>query len=329
MARELKHIDVGNELSKTEWLSIDSHIINGGVTGDVLYQNGSGNIVGLPVGSSNSLLTVSGGLPYWTETPSLTSLEIIESKDSATSIIVENVNTGTGAYSVLEIRNDTAISDAITIRALGKSYTTNGAFRQDTGLVEAGTNLSGGLNLMTRNASGVMRFFTGGFANGNERMTIASNGEITISNDLDVTGEIKGCRQNVMLLHIASTGTIGDGDEVYLELGGLSVEDRGVPMLRAGSITGISIAYDNTAASGEIDDLFLRVLKDGTSVFSNSLVGAFSENTGLSEYFTQARGLDTFAAGDLIGVSLNGSDAASDNTTLANIVVLIEFVYDD
>ena len=67
MAGELKHIDVGNELSKTEWEAVPSHTLNSGATGDIIYMASSGLLTRLPIGSASKILTVSSGLPVWSE----------------------------------------------------------------------------------------------------------------------------------------------------------------------------------------------------------------------------------------------------------------------
>jgi len=40
-----------------------------GATGDVYYRDSSGNFVRLPIGSTNYVLTVSGGVPTWAAAP--------------------------------------------------------------------------------------------------------------------------------------------------------------------------------------------------------------------------------------------------------------------
>lgn len=64
-AGELKHADVGPNLTEAEWESVDSHVVDGGTAGDLLYVNGPGNIVRLAIGSDGQLLGVSSGLPAW------------------------------------------------------------------------------------------------------------------------------------------------------------------------------------------------------------------------------------------------------------------------
>lgn len=64
MAGELKHIDVGTQLTKAEWEAINSHTIDGGVAGDILYFDGT-LIKRLPIGGALEVLTVFGGLPDW------------------------------------------------------------------------------------------------------------------------------------------------------------------------------------------------------------------------------------------------------------------------
>ena len=41
MANEFKHADVGDDLQKSEWVGISTHIADGQTTGDTLYFNGT------------------------------------------------------------------------------------------------------------------------------------------------------------------------------------------------------------------------------------------------------------------------------------------------
>lgn len=65
MAKELAHASVGIDLSQSEWESINSHTLVGGVRGDLLYHNGT-NIAGLGVGAAGTVLGSNGTDPIWT-----------------------------------------------------------------------------------------------------------------------------------------------------------------------------------------------------------------------------------------------------------------------
>lgn len=92
--------------------------------------------------------------------------------NGAVTMAHENASNGTGAYAVIEVRNGTSTGDGTRIGTMGTGFTTNGAFVQDGGILETGANLAGGLSILTRNASGNIRFYTGGFAAGNLAATI-------------------------------------------------------------------------------------------------------------------------------------------------------------
>lgn len=64
MAGEIRHIDVGTQLTKAEWEATNSHTVDGGVAGDLLYFDGT-VLRRIPVGAALDVLTVFGGLPTW------------------------------------------------------------------------------------------------------------------------------------------------------------------------------------------------------------------------------------------------------------------------
>lgn len=71
MAGELKHLDVGTELTKTEWEAINTHVLDGGVAGDILYYDGT-QLKRLPVGGNGLALIVAAGIPAWAAGPATT-----------------------------------------------------------------------------------------------------------------------------------------------------------------------------------------------------------------------------------------------------------------
>ena len=111
-------------------------------------------------------------------------------QNGRTTFVVENPNAGTGAYATIEARNGATSSDYIRIGAMGTGWTTNGAFFQDSGIVESGPNLSAGMSILTR--AGDLRIYTGGFSASELRMTIASTGGITITSSLLSTSGTAG-----------------------------------------------------------------------------------------------------------------------------------------
>jgi hypothetical protein len=62
-AGELRHKDIGTNITKAEWESTDTHYIADGAAGDVLYGGTTGTLVRLPVGSAGQVLVVATGTP--------------------------------------------------------------------------------------------------------------------------------------------------------------------------------------------------------------------------------------------------------------------------
>lgn len=59
MAGELRHIDVGPELTKDEWEALGIHTVDGGVAGDLLWFDGT-EVKRWPIGTLGYILTVNG-----------------------------------------------------------------------------------------------------------------------------------------------------------------------------------------------------------------------------------------------------------------------------
>ena len=92
---------------------------------------------------------------------------------------------GAGVSYSMEVRNAGTYNDSFRMVTTGPGYTANGAFAQDAGILHAGSNLTGGLSLLTQNPTASMRFYTGGYASGNERMRIFASGGVSINNTTD------------------------------------------------------------------------------------------------------------------------------------------------
>ena len=98
-------------------------------------------------------------------------------------------------------------------------------------------------------------------------------------------------------------------------------------MIRDGSIVGMSINFDLTGATGKISNLILRVKKNGTAVWEENVSNTITSNNK-TDFKTQARGTDTFSAGDTISVCLE-ADGVSGSLTLSKVIVKLEYYYDD
>jgi hypothetical protein len=94
--------------------------------------------------------------------------------------MVANASVGTGAYTTIEASNAAGDNSYTRLITLGSGFTTSGAFAQNSGALEVGTNLVNGLSLITR-ASAPIGFYTGGFASSNQRVIITSAGNVGIA----------------------------------------------------------------------------------------------------------------------------------------------------
>lgn len=118
--------------------------------------------------------------------------ELYKSQSGFTDLTVYNDNAGTAAVARFIAHNG---GSALTIEKIGGSYTTSGARIAGAGVVfESG---SAGLNLVAGNASGLMRFYTGGSADANERMRITSGGLVGINVNPSYIFEIKDNNSNL------------------------------------------------------------------------------------------------------------------------------------
>ncbi len=224
----------------------------------------------------------------------LGNLHIRESQNGVTNLIIDNVNAGANAITEIEIRNGAAIGDALILRTMGTGFTTNGAFRQDTGVVEASTNLLGGLNLLTRSASPI-RFFTGGFADANERMTILSAGSVALANDLILTGggDI-GTDTDLDLLSLTDNALTVNGSITCASLAaiggsiqaGLSDTTAGTISVfgSAGTAGGKVVLYNGATKDTEVNSWEVKA-----GGFGNFVITGFGGTSGLGDVITLDR----------------------------------------
>ena len=68
MANELVHSSVGVGMLQAEFEAIGLHVCNSQVIGDLIYANSTTQLSRLGIGSTNTILTVIGGVPTWQST---------------------------------------------------------------------------------------------------------------------------------------------------------------------------------------------------------------------------------------------------------------------
>jgi hypothetical protein len=66
MSNEFKHGSVGTSLSQAEWEGIGTHVVEGQLTGDLIYASSATQLRRLQIsGTSTHILGISGGVPAW------------------------------------------------------------------------------------------------------------------------------------------------------------------------------------------------------------------------------------------------------------------------
>ena len=77
MANEFQHKSVGSAITQGEFEATDGsgHIFDSQATGDIAYASSATVLSRLGIGSSNAVLIVSGGVPAWSLTPTLTTVD--------------------------------------------------------------------------------------------------------------------------------------------------------------------------------------------------------------------------------------------------------------
>ena len=149
--------------------------------------------------------------------------------------------------------------------------------------------------------------------------------DLKVGGSLTIRGNLKGARAYFGGGNASAMSASG-----YLKsFNGLTMSSTiGYPMLRDGSITGVSARY-NITATGSSGILRARVMKAGSAVFqaSNTNISGTGMNS-ISE--TQARYVDVFSAGTIISLNMevNVEEGAS-YPTIDDIIAYFEVVFND
>ena len=152
-------------------------------------------------------------------------------QNAGTYLTLRNATSGTGAYEIMRLSEDDA-NKSLDIFHLNTSFTTNGILTANTSYIDSLD--SGGLFMGSRNASGVVGFFTGGLAAANERMRIDATGNIGIN----TTAQFGS---GVGVIGLANAGTLPTTNPTG---GGVLYADAGALKWRgsAGTVTTIASA---------------------------------------------------------------------------------------
>ncbi len=159
MANEFKHVSVGTEITQAEFESTSGHVFNSQATGDIMYASSSSQLTRLGIGSTNAILTVTGGIPAW-DTTWTPAGDLLPSADDT-----YDIGSASAAWQDLFLEGDITLTDAGTIATSAGALTVNGA---------------GGINLQEGGATII------GISD--SRAVSTSN---TASVDLDATGAIQ------------------------------------------------------------------------------------------------------------------------------------------
>lgn len=139
---------------------------------------------------------------------------------------ISNGSTATNAYSEFGVGNATGTSYLTKLRllAFSTSYTTSGAYAANSGTVEAAASLSGGLNVVSANATANLKLYSGGAAASNLAMSISPLGNVGIASApntwISTSKALQLGTTGKLVLEDSSNGSIF-GNNYYRDSGGL------------------------------------------------------------------------------------------------------------
>ena len=195
-------------------------------------------------------------------------------KDSSASSSVIEIGCGSGDYK---------------LSVFNSSFSTNGAFVSDGATLDADDNLSGGLSIISRHASGQIRFYTGGYSDSYKRLHIDDSGNVVMQ-----TG--KG------LYFDGGSHTYikeGSGDTLNFYTGGNNTMTLNDHLL----ITGQLRVYDGAQMGGRL------YYSDSSNILTLEANEVSGDNMRIKAnnaiYFDDAGGTVVAINGDYLGVGQN------------------------
>ena len=158
-----------------------TNVSGGSISGTNLTYTGTltGSTGILNIGSGQIYKDASGNVGIGTSSPT-DKLHIETSNINEDGIVVKNTSSytgGTGTHIYMHSHDGTSTSNSGGLLATNSSWTYHGYGANSISLT---ATKAGELNLMAPNASGVIKFFTGGDNTSNERMRIDSSGNVGI-----------------------------------------------------------------------------------------------------------------------------------------------------
>ena len=288
-----------------------SGVITGGsfITGQFIGPTGDSNLLEL---SANELI-INGSVGINTAgSPDVTGLQVVG--------ILKLSETETNGAN----KNNLIIAEQYDVAGEPEGYTGVYMFAGSDANVIAHGGAHGNHNAATE-----ISFWTAAnhtTRTGTRRMTITTTGAVVVADELTVAGEMLGSRVSVIAtLNDMAAAIVGVNSE-YLKVGEvLMTATKGFTMIRAGSIVGVSANYDNLNVL-IAPDLDLEILKNGAIVWTVQLGSADGADQETQD--TQARGTDTFAAGDTISIRLTNNAGATDEIETDKTIVVLEIVHD-
>lgn len=256
-----------------------------------------------PAGSGSS-----GNLVKWTGTNTQGNsllqddggsyVNLTQSVNSGVRLNITNNSAGNAAYSDIEIGNAGNLAYQFK---LGAGYTTSGILVGGRYVID--NNDAAGTFIGSRQASGIVGFFTGGLAAANERMRIDASGNVGIGSTTPTLGRlvVKGNYSGTTQTQIEFNGFTGyssiesidrnAGTAKPLVLYGTTVSINTATPLAMFHISGTQTA-SSAYARGEYNNVTLSAAANNDTLSASTLQPTFTLNskTGVAQYFT--RGLD-------------------------------------
>ena len=151
-------------------------------------------------------------------------------------------------------------------------------------------------------------------------------GDHSFSGDVSFSGEVTGTKQSITFTRQAEFN-VGIIARKSIKLGEvLMTTSKGFTPIRNGSIVGLSVNYDNTI-NGKVSNLDIVVKNGGTDIWTNAL--STVTGTNRTAAFTQAKDTDTYSAEDNISIWFSVSGMMGASVDLENVIVTLEYYYDD